>query len=228
MKRSEINAILRAADEFIAGMGFKLPPFARFSPAKWRSLGEEWDKVHDNRLGWDVTDYGLGRFYEIGLVLFTLRNGSLKNKKYSKPYAEKLLISEEGQICPKHFHYSKMEDIINHGGGNLVMRVWNSEPGGALSPRPVEIVTDGLRRTVDAGSKLVLEPGMSITLLPGQYHEFWAEPGSGKVLLGEISSVNDDNTDNRFYEPLGRFPEIEEDEPPLFLLCNEYRLFAGE
>jgi D-lyxose ketol-isomerase len=121
-----------------------------------------------------------------------------------------------------------MEDIINRGGGNLVMRVWNSEPGGALSPRPVEIVTDGLRRTVDAGSKLVLEPGMSITLLPGQYHEFWAEPGSGKVLLGEVSSVNDDNTDNRFYEPLGRFPEIEEDEPPLFLLCNEYRLFAGE
>lgn len=114
--------------------------------------------MRDNRLGWDVTDYGLGRFYEIGLVLFTLRNGSLKNKKYSKPYAEKLLISEEGQICPKHFHYSKMEDIINHGGGNLVMRVRNSEPGGMLSPRPVEIVTDGLAEPLMPEANLSWNP----------------------------------------------------------------------
>jgi len=33
---------------------------------------------------------------------------------------------------------------------------------------------------------------------------------------------NDDNGDNRFYLPAGRFPEIEEDEPPYRLLCNEY------
>ena len=36
------------------------------------------------------------------------------------------------------------------------------------------------------------------------------------------SARNDDNTDNRFYEKMGRFPEIEEDEPPYRLLCNEY------
>ena len=35
--------------------------------------------------------------------------------------------------------------------------------------------------------------------------------------------VNDDTRDNRFLEPLGRFPAIEEDEEPLYLLCNEYR-----
>ena len=39
---------------------------------------------------------------------------------------------------------------------------------------------------------------------------------------GEVSMCNDDNCDNRFYEPLGRFPTIEEDEPPYRLLCNEY------
>ena len=33
---------------------------------------------------------------------------------------------------------------------------------------------------------------------------------------------NDDANDNRFYEELGRFPKIEEDEEPYRLLCNEY------
>jgi len=42
------------------------------------------------------------------------------------------------------------------------------------------------------------------------------------VLLGEVSQCNDDNTDNRFNPPVGRFPIIEEDEPPYRLLCNEY------
>ena len=48
------------------------------------------------------------------------------------------------------------------------------------------------------------------------------EPGTGPVLLGEVSQCNDDNTDNRFNPPMGRFPKIEEDEPPYRLLCNEY------
>ena len=42
------------------------------------------------------------------------------------------------------------------------------------------------------------------------------------MLLGEVSQCNDDNADNRFYERLGRFPTIEEDEPPYRLLCSEY------
>jgi hypothetical protein len=54
------------------------------------------------------------------------------------------------------------------------------------------------------------------------YHKFWAERGKGKVLIGEVSAVNDDNKDNRFHKPIGRFPTIEEDEPPLHLLCSEY------
>jgi ABC-type sugar transport system, auxiliary component len=42
------------------------------------------------------------------------------------------------------------------------------------------------------------------------------------VLIGEVSQTNDDNTDNRFYEPLTRFSSVEEDEAPYRLLCNEY------
>ena len=42
------------------------------------------------------------------------------------------------------------------------------------------------------------------------------------MLLGEVSQCNDDNNDNRFEPPVGRFPTIEEDEAPYRLLCNEY------
>lgn len=56
--------------------------------------------------------------------------------------------------------------------------------------------------------------------MPGLYHEFCAEGGT--VLIGEVSAVNDDTTDNRFTEEVGRFPEIEGDQPPLYYLCNEY------
>ena len=52
--------------------------------------------------------------------------------------------------------------------------------------------------------------------------DFAVEEGTGPVLLGEVSQCNDDNTDNRFNPPVGRFPEIEEDEAPYRLLCNEY------
>ena len=62
----------------------------------------------------------------------------------------------------------------------------------------------------------------SITLTSGMYHTFWGESGKGKILVGEVSKVNDDRVDNRFYEPVGRFPEIEEDEPPLYLLGMDY------
>ena len=93
--------------------------------------------------------------------MFTLRNGNLKDEKYTKPYAEKLLITQEGQVTPCHFHWNKMEDIINRGGGELVIEVYNS-------------------------------------------------------------TENEELADNRFYEPTGRFPEIEEDEAPLYLLGNEY------
>ena len=44
----------------------------------------------------------------------------------------------------------------------------------------------------------------------------------GRVLLGEVSVVNDDVNDNRFHQAVGRFPEIEEDELPYRLLVGDY------
>ena len=221
MKRSEINRIIKENIAFINKMNFNLPPFAYFTPEEWKEKGREYDEIRDNMLGWDVTDYGHGDFKNTGLFLFTIRNGNLK-KHSMKTYAEKLLISDEDQYSPMHFHFNKMEDIINRGGGNLIVEVYNSTEDEQLAETDVNVHIDGRSHCVPAGTKIRLTPGESITLPPRQYHAFWAEKGCGKVLIGEVSMVNDDNCDNRFYEKQGRFPTIEEDEPPVYLLCNEY------
>lgn len=220
MKRSELNQIIQEAISFIEGMNFKLPPFAYWTPEQWSTKGKEYSEIKDNMLGWDITDFGSGDYQKIGLLMFTVRNGNLNDPKYVKPYAEKLLISDVGQVTPFHFHWNKMEDIINRGGGDLLVQVYNSTPDGAFSDTDVEIFMDGRHFTVPAGDIIRITPGESISIQCGMYHKFWAE--KGKTLLGEVSKVNDDRVDNRFYEKTGRFPDIEEDEPALFLLGNEY------
>ncbi len=77
------------------------------------------------------------------------------------------------------------------------------------------VLTDGRRRKMAGGDLLKLKPGESVTLEPDTWHAFWGE--GGRVLIGEVSNVNDDRTDNIFREPIGRFAEIEEDEAPLHL-----------
>jgi D-lyxose ketol-isomerase len=67
----------------------------------------------------------------------------------------------------------------------------------------------------------------SICLPPGLYHSFWGESGFGDVLVGEVSSVNDDEHDNHFLHPVDRFNDILEDEPAQLVLCNEYGLFLS-
>lgn len=223
MKRSEINKALKEMEAMIKDYRFALPPFCDFTPDEWKEKDHEFDEIRDNMLGWDITDYGLGRFDEVGFSLITLRNGNPKmSKKYPKPYAEKLLYIKEGQMAPMHFHWYKMEDIINRGGGNVLIRVYNSTSEGEFADTDVTVHCDGRAYTVPAGTQIKLKPGQSITVFQNMYHDFELEPGTGPVLLGEVSMCNDDEHDNRFKEPIGRFPEIEEDEPPYRLLCNEY------
>ena len=227
MKRSEINQILRRADEFIRSRGFYLPPFAYWRPEEWRSKGPEVVEIVENNLGWDITDFGKGNFTKDGLFLFTIRNGHPDNwvQKTGKLYAEKLLIAEDQQVTPYHFHWAKMEDIINRGGGTLVIRLYNASAEDGLADTPVVVSLDGVARSLPAGSVLRLAPGESITLPPRLYHSFWAE--GGQTLIGEVSLVNDDYRDNRFLDASGRFPAIEEDEAPLYLLVTDYPNYYG-
>ena len=223
MKRSQINAAIRGALDLLAEYKIVLPPFACWSPEEWKSRGDEVQEIKDNMLGWDITDFGSGDFDKIGLLLITLRNGNqLNREKYPKPYAEKLMVVKEKQITPMHYHWSKMEDIINAGGGDLIIKLYNSTEDNKLADTDVSVVIDGVKHSFAAGTEIRLTPGESVTLTPGLFHRFWGEEGCGTVLVREVSMCNDDSNDNCFYDPAGRFPAIEEDEAPLRLLCNEY------
>ena len=224
MKRSQINMALRELEEMCRKYHCYLPPFCHFTPEEWKEKGHEYDEVRDCCLGWDITDYGMGDFEKIGFSLITIRNGNRSMAdRYPKVYAEKLLYLKEGQYAPNHFHWFKTEDIINRGGGNILIRVYNSRPDESVDyESDVTVHTDGRTYTVPAGTQIRLTPGESIYIQQRLYHDFEVEPGTGAVLLGEVSQCNDDANDNRFCPPMGRFPEIEEDEPPYRLLCNEY------
>ena len=224
MKRSEINKALKELEYMCAKHNCYLPPFCYFSPEEWQEKGHEYDEIRDCMLGWDITDYGLGKFDEFGFSLITIRNGNLSmGENYPKAYAEKLLYLKEGQYAPNHFHWYKTEDIINRGGGNVLIRVYNSLDNEDIDYESDVIVhTDGRTYTVPAGTQIRLTPGESIFIPQYLYHDFSVEKGTGAVLLGEVSQCNDDNNDNRFNPPVGRFPKIEEDEEPIYLLCNEY------
>lgn len=224
MKRSEINKIISEADAYIQSFGFRLPPFAYWSPEQMQAKEKTAiSGIVDARLGWDITDYGLGRFDEMGLFLFTVRNGSLEDLRAGTGmcYAEKIMISRASQISPMHRHIVKAEDIINRGGATLALELFNSDDDGKVCTKSdVTVATDGVLRTQAAGDILKLEPGESVTLLPGNWHAFWGE--GGDVLIGEVSTVNDDLTDNVFREEIGRFANVEEDVDPIHLLVSDY------
>ena len=221
MKRSRINEIIREGDAFIRSFGYIMPPFAYWSPEELKSRRPE--GIVDARLGWDITDYGQGKFDELGLFLFTVRNGRAEDlaRGTGMLYAEKIMISRKDQLSPMHRHIVKAEDIINRGGGRLVLELFTSNPDGSIDRNAdVSVPTDGIVRTLEAGGLLKLDPGESVTLLPGVWHAFWGE--GADVLIGEVSTVNDDLTDNIFEKPIGRFSNIDEDEKPLHLLVSDY------
>ena len=160
MKRSEINAIMYEADQFIRQRGFYLPPFAYWTPAEWRAKGEETREIVANQLGWDITDFGGGEFGALGLFLFTVRNGSQDEMraKRGKLYCEKLMIVGVDQVTPMHFHWNKVEDIINRGGGKLDIQLYNANDEDGLADSTVVASLDGVKRPVKAGDKLCQEP----------------------------------------------------------------------
>ena len=226
MKRSRINQIMAEADAMIRSYGFVLPPFAYWTADEFRANKAAAERVIRARMGWDITDYGQGDFDNLGLFLFTLRNGDLAELQRGGGmcYAEKLLISRQDQISPMHTHVLKAEDIINRGGATLAIELFGSDGSGGFDETSGGAVyCDGIARTFSPGEVLLLAPGESVTLRPGDWHAFWGE--GGDVLIGEVSTVNDDLTDNIFRAPIGRFAHIEEDEAPRHLLVSDYERF---
>lgn len=228
MKRSQINQEIKWAKELLDKNNIKLPPFGYWSMEEWKTGKRSLDIIREVMLGWDITDYGKNKFNELGAVLFTLRNGFLKDSRVGTPYAEKLILLKDAQRLPIHYHASKTEDIINRAGGVLAIKLYNSLENGEVDYHSnVSVDMDGVNCIFDAGKEINIYPGNSITLRPYVYHLFWAKAGCGDLVCGEVSSINDDNTDNFNAEDVSRFSKIEEDEPILHPLCNEYNVVLG-
>ncbi len=223
MKRSQINEAIEWGKALLKKENITLPTFANWRHDEWIQNKVQMDMVFKTMLGWDVTDYGLDNYRKIGGVLFTVRNGDQKDSRVGVPYAEKYILLEDGQALPMHFHYTKTEDIINRAGGILALKLYNSNNDESIDMESdVTVYMDGIKHIVKPGETVTVPVGSSITLTPYMYHSFWALEGEGDLIVGEVSSVNDDNVDNRFNPKLPRFGNVEEDVAAIHPLCNEY------
>lgn len=225
MKRSEINELMADTLAFFKEHKFALPRWAEWSHDDWLNDPQTARHVQSRQMGWDITDFGGGDFYKRGLILFCVRNG-VQGDSRTVPYAEKIMVVREKQETPFHFHKVKMEDIIVRGGGELIVECCHTDEDGELLDRDVTIWLDGLVKTVKAREPIVIGTGESITLERRVSHRFYGREGTGKVLVGEVSQVNDDLTDNFFDEPIGRFSEIKEDTASLYPLWREIEINA--
>ena len=227
MRRSEINHAIRAAKSFFAQHRFLLPRFAHLSPEELKAKLTPNSSIYRGRLGWDVTDFAAGDFARSGIVLFTIRNGDKEALPTGRGrlYCEKALYFTAGQGCPSHSHYVKTEDIINRGGGVLKVHLTSADIKGTLRTGRSEVLVDEEPVVFEERTTVRLEPGQSIVLNPGMFHALEAD--DAPVFLGEVSLVNDDINDNIFPVPMPRFPEIDENEPPLHFLCSDYDRVLG-
>lgn len=136
MKRSDINALYRAAKACFEAHGWTLPPRPR----------------------WDVTDFGLGDWRRYGLVLINLAE--------EPEYCEKLMYAQRGMTTPAHCHRRKKEDIIARWGslGVQVWAGLPSESQGKSFSLQVNgekrQITSGDRLELHAGERVTLTPGV--------------------------------------------------------------------
>ncbi len=220
MKRSEINAAISEAKDMIDRYSWVLPKWGYWSTEEYNNNPNLKNYLKKHQMGWDVTDFGKGEFEKKGITLFCIRNG-IQGNNDDKPYAEKLLFMREGQEIPFHSHKVKLEDIINRGGGELVIEFLEVDSNQIELNSKIDVLVDGEIVSIAPREPLILKRGQSVTVERNIYHKFYSAEGSGMVMAGEVSQVNDDNKDNYFLESVGRFTEIEEDEEILHPLWNE-------
>ena len=223
MKRSDINKAILWAKELLKANNIFLPDYSNWTIDEWKANLDRTETIRKVALGWDVSEFGMGDFNKVGCVLYTMRNGSVKDPSLGVPYCEKYLLFKDGQRLPNHYHVSKTEDIINRSQGVMQLFLWKVDPEtGKPTDADVEVYMDGIPYSFKPGEEILVYPGNSITLPPYVTHIFGPKPGTGELVAGEVSAINDDNTDNYFLEDTSRYSKIEEDEAPLHPLCNEY------
>ncbi len=162
---------------------------------------------------WDVTGFGLGDFKKYGLTLVNLTE--------LPQYCEKVMFARAGQITPIHKHKLKQEDIICRVGV-LAIQLFAQDAEGNFSENEgtVDVLHNGEPVSYQSGTIIYLKAGERITVRPGCYHQFWSI--GEYVIIGEVSTYNDDATDNVFVDRnIKRFEVIDEDEPALSKLISD-------
>ncbi len=222
MNRSLINTILADAEDFFRIQSIVLPPFAFWSPDAFKLQVNDLscEQIVKRALGWTVTDFGLGKFTEDGLVSFTTRLS--KSHHTEEWFTEKHLILRAGQSMPLHCHRGMTKDIVNRCNATLLVQMYRVSGAGDLDKaQRLEIYVDGQQRELAPGEVVALTQGESLTISEGVYYELEA---SGKdVIASEIGICSDSDRDILFYIPVAIQPDIVEDEPPRRLLIQDYR-----
>lgn len=188
MKRSQINKALTSSKSFFERNGWVLPPTPK----------------------WDVTDFGLNQFDDLGLVLVNLCE--------EVEYCEKLMYARKGQITPQHYHKKKKEDIICRTG-ELSIQLWKDGTT-ATTDGSLTVKKNGEWIAIQSGEIVTVNAGERLTIDQKVWHAFW--PSSDECIIGEVSTANDDLNDNFFSnQDIGRYPEIDEDEEPILKLISD-------
>jgi D-lyxose ketol-isomerase len=228
VKRSFIDSRIVATAALCDKHGVKLPPFAFWSEEQYRDDPAAAQRIAEGGLGWNVSEFRPGGFAAEGLVVFTSRMGDWRQLATGcgRLYGEKLLVAEDGQRTPHHYHIVKTEDILNRGGARFVVELFKVDHAGTPLKERFRVLKDVKTLDIGPGDRVSLEPGESIVLEPFVAHAFWAEGGT--TLGGEVSLVNDDATDNYFLPPLAPLTPIEEDQPGKFVTVRDHaRLLRG-
>jgi D-lyxose ketol-isomerase len=222
MKRSFIDARIEAMLALCERHGVRLPPFAQWSERDFRADRDAAGFIAACGLGWNVVEFKPGAFATDGLTLFTLRMGDWRQleARGGRLYAEKAIMSQDGQRAPHHYHVVKTEDIVNRGGARFVVELFKVDRTGQPVKERFRALKDVTMLDLGPGDQVRLEPGESLTLEPYVAHAFWAEGGA--AIAGEVSLVNDDRSDNYFVPMLEPPRPIEEDAPARRLTVRDY------
>ncbi len=226
MKRSLIDARIEAMLSFCERHGARLPPFALWRDENYRADRTAAARILEGGLGWNIVEFQPGKFAQAGLSVFTLRMGDWRHLSHGRGrlYAEKVLMAEDRQRTPHHYHIVKTEDIVNRGGARFVVELVKVDRAGMPLKERFRALKDVKTLDLGPGDRVTLEPGESLTLDPFVAHAFWAEGGA--TLAGEVSLANDDRTDNYFLPPLPLPAPIAEDAPRRFITVRDHARLA--
>ena len=135
MKRSRVNEIIREADAFIRSFGYVMPPFAYWTPDELQGAPAAPASSTPGSAGTSpTTARATSTSSACSCSPCATAAPPISPRGSGMLYAEKIMISRKDQLSPMHRHDVKAEDIINRGGGTLVLELFSRDADGRHRP----------------------------------------------------------------------------------------------